>query len=107
MRTTLLGLLLRLHLFLFILVLLGVLLYAVGGFQGFLPYTQSTLLRLSQYLSVAAALSGVYVIAVALLGMLRGGRRAFGTVAGVLFSSTLCAGVTVMTLFFEAMIQPL
>lgn len=104
MKATPLGLLLRLHIFIVVLLILGVLLYAVGGFQGFLPSTQASLLALSQYLSVAGALSGLYLLIAAVATIIRTPRRGWGAAIGALLSSALCLAVSVATLFFDAMI---
>ena len=101
---TVLGILLRLHVFIFILLILGVLLYAVGGFQGFLASTQSTLLTVSQYLGIAGVLSGLYVAIAAIVAAVRGRHRVWHTVLGVLLSSAFCAAVALVTLFLHALI---
>ena len=80
------------------------LLYAVGGFQGFLAETQANLLRINQYLSIASVLSGMYVFGAAMVSYLRGRRHIWRTLIGVLSSSLLSGAITVMTLFLQAMI---
>lgn len=101
---TILGVLLRLHVFIFLLLVLGLLLYAVGGFQGFLASTQSTLLTVSQYLGFAGVISGLYVVVAAVVAALRGRHRVWHTIVGVTFSSLLSATVAILTLFLQAMI---
>mgnify|MGYP006285171127 FL=1 len=104
---TVLGVLFRLHLFVLFLLLLGTLLYAVGGFQGFLPTTQEALLRFNQYLSIAGVITGLYALGFAMVALLRGRRRTWLLLLGVLLSTSLCAALGLSTLFLEAMIAVL
>ncbi|MFP4536059.1 MAG: hypothetical protein ACLFNP_10085 [Spirochaetaceae bacterium] len=103
-HTTVLGVLLRLHVFIALLLLLGMILYGVGGFQGFLGSTQAGLLQLIQHFSIAGLLSGGYVLIAALVSFARGRRRVWKLVLGVFLSSLFCGAVSVASLFLQAMI---
>jgi hypothetical protein len=103
-HTTVLGVLLRLHVFIALLLLLGMILYGVGGYQGFLGSTQAGLLRLIQLFSIAGILSGGYVVIAAIISFARGRRGVWKLLVGVILSSAFCGAVSVASLFLQAMI---
>lgn len=84
--------------------MLVVVLYGVGGYQSFLGTTQATLLRIIQFLSIAGVLSGGYVVAAAIVSFLRGRRRIWRVILGVLGSSILCAALAVLSVLLQSMI---
>lgn len=103
-HTTILGVLLRLHVFIALVLLLVVILYGVGGYQSFLGSTQARLLQIIQFLSIAGVLSGGYVVAAAIVSFVRGRRRVWPVIVGVLSSSILCGGVAVLSVLLQSMI---